>query len=34
MRKRTMLFTIFSLAISAALAVLNTVDLVLQIKDR
>lgn len=34
MNKRTMLFTIFSLAIGAALAVMNTVDLILQIRDR
>lgn len=34
MSKRTILFTIFTLAISAALTALNTVNLVLQIRDR
>lgn len=34
MNKRTMLFTIFSLALSAAVAVMNIVDLILQARDR
>lgn len=34
MKRRTILFTIFSLALSVALAALSTVDLVLQIRDR
>ena len=34
MNKRTILFTVFSLALGTAVAVLNIIDLILQVRDR